>query len=247
MAKWHNGIVVETRRWTDDLISLKIEAPLGQFEAGQFVRFGLEIDGEIIARPYSLVNVPCGPVLEILFNIVPEGPLSPRLFELQEGDEVLVATNPSGFLTVSEVPEVDNLWMLATGTAIGPFLSILKNKEVWQRFERIVLSYSVRTEAELAYAQAIAELTELHPIQLCFVPIITREEIADALNIRIPLAITSRELESRSGVSLTADNSHVMICGSKEMIADVSTVLEARGMRKHRRREPGHFTIEKYH
>jgi ferredoxin--NADP+ reductase len=79
------------------------------------------------------------------------------------------------------------------------------------------------------------------------VPIITREEVADALHIRIPLAITSGELESRSGVSLSADNSHVMICGSKEMIEDVSTVLEARDMRKHRRREPGHFTIEKYH
>ncbi len=247
MAKWHNGIVVENRRWTDDLTSLKIDAPLGQFESGQFVRVGLEIDGEIIARPYSLVNAPGEPLLEILFNIVPEGPLSTRLFDLQEGDEVLVATNPSGFLTVSEVPEVSHLWMLATGTAIGPFLSILKGTEVWQRFERIVLCFSVRTEAELAYAQSIADLTELHPVQLCFVPIITREEITDALHIRIPLAITSGELESRSGVSLSADNSHVMICGSKEMIEDVSTVLEARDMRKHRRREPGHFTIEKYH
>jgi len=247
MAKWHNGIVVEKRCWTDDLISLKIDAPLGQFEAGQFVRVGLEIDGEIVARPYSLVNAPSESVLEILFNIVPEGPLSPRLSELQEGDDVLVATNPTGFLTVSEVPETTNLWMLATGTAIGPFLSILKGTEVWQRFERIVLCYSVRTEAELAYAQSIAELAELHPVQLCFVPIITREEIADALHIRIPLAITSGELESRSGVSLSADNSHVMLCGSKEMIEDVSVVLEARDMRKHRRREPGHFTIEKYH
>ncbi|RLA15483.1 MAG: ferredoxin--NADP(+) reductase [Gammaproteobacteria bacterium] len=247
MAKWHKGIVVENRRWTDGLTSLKINAPLGQFEAGQFVRVGLEIDDEIVARPYSLVNAPCEPMLEILFNVVPEGPLSPRLFELQKGDEVLVATNPAGFLTVSEVPEVSNLWMLATGTAIGPFLSILKGTEVWQRFERIVLCYSVRTEAELAYAQSIAELTELHSVQLCFVPIITREKIADALHIRIPLAITSGELESRSGVSLSADNSHVMICGSKEMIEDVSTVLEARDMRKHRRREPGHYTIEKYH
>jgi len=247
MAKWHKGIVVENQRWTDDLTSLKIDAPLGQFEAGQFVRVGLEIDGEVVARPYSLVNAPGEPVLEILFNEVPEGPLSPRLFELQKGDEVLVATNPAGFLTVSEVPEVSNLWMLATGTAIGPFLSILKGTEVWQRFERIVLCYSVRTEAELAYAQSLAELTGLHPDQLCFVPIITREEVADALHIRIPLAITSGELESRSGVSLSADNSHVMMCGSKEMIEDVSTVLEARDMRKHRRREPGHFMIEKYH
>lgn len=247
MAKWHNGIVVENRRWTDDLTSLKIEAPLGQFEAGQFVRIGLEIEGEIIARPYSLVNTPGEPLLEILFNVVPEGPLSPRLFELQKGDEVLVATNPAGFLTVNEAPEASNLWMLATGTAIGPFLSILGGTQVWQRFERVVLCYSVRTKAELAYAKSLTELAGLHPVQLCFIPIITREEVADALHTRIPLAISSGELESRAGVSLSAEDSHVMLCGSKEMIEDVSTVLETRNMRKHRRREPGHYTIEKYH
>jgi ferredoxin--NADP+ reductase len=247
MAKWHNGIVVENQRWTDDLTSLIFDAPLGQFEAGQFVRVGLEVEGEIIARPYSLVNTPGEPELEILFNIVPEGPLSPRLFELKKGDDVLVATNPAGFLTVGEVPQVSNLWMLATGTAIGPFLSILKGQEVWQRFERIVLCYSARTQAELAYLQVITGLIELHPAQLCFVPFITREEVENTLHIRIPLAITNGDLEKRAGVSLSAENSHVMLCGSKEMIEDVSGVLEARGMRKHRRREPGHFTIEKYH
>jgi ferredoxin--NADP+ reductase len=247
MAKWHKGTVVENRRWTDDLTSLKIEAPLGQFEAGQFVRVGLEIEGEVVARPYSLVNAPSESVLEILFNVVPEGPLSPRLFELSEGDEVLVATNPAGFLTVAEVPQTSYLWMLATGTAIGPFLSILKSSQVWQRFERVVVCYSARTEAELAYSQTIAELVESHPIQLRYIPVVTREQVTSALHVRIPLAIISGELESRAGVSLSADNSHVMMCGSKEMIEDVSAVLEDRGLRKHRRRDPGHYTIEKYH
>ena len=247
MAKWHDGLVVENRRWTDDLTSLKIDAPLGDFEAGQFIRVGLEIDNEIIARPYSLVNPPFESTLEILFNIVPEGPLSTRLFDLQQGDNVLVATRPAGFLTVSEVPEVANLWMLATGTAIGPFLSILKGEEVWQRFDRVVLAYSARIQSELAYAQELAELAAKHPVQLCFIPVITREEVAGALPIRIPLAITNGELEKRAGTSLLAENSHVMMCGSKEMIEDVSSVLEARDMHKHRRRDPGHYTIEKYH
>jgi ferredoxin--NADP+ reductase len=247
MANWHNGIVVENRHWTDDLTSLKIEAPLGQFEAGQFVRIGMEIDGEIVARPYSLVNAPSEPILEVLFNIVPEGPLTPHLFKLEKGDQVLVATRPAGFLTVSEVPEVKNLWMLATGTAIGPFLSILKSEAVWQRFEHVILCFSARTAAELAYSESIAELTARNPIQLCFIPIITREQVPDTLRMRIPMAINKGELESRAGVSLLAENSHVMICGSKEMIEDVGAVLESRGMRKHRRREPGHYTIEKYH
>lgn len=247
MAKWLNGKVLENRRWTDDLTSLKIDANLGAFNAGQFVRVGLEIDGEIIARPYSMVNAPFEPELEILFNIVTDGPLSPRLFELQQGDDVMVSTNPAGFLTVNEVPEVANLWMMATGTAIGPFLSILKGDEIWQRFERVILTYSVRTAPEQAYSNQIAKLVESHGKQLCFIPIITRDDIADSLRIRIPEAISNGELESRAGLSLSADNSHVMLCGNSDMIRDVSSVLEARDMRKHRRREPGHFTSEKYH
>ena len=158
-----------------------------------------------------------------------------------------MAINPAGFLTVNEVPDVANLWMMATGTAIGPYLSILKGDEVWQRFERVILTYSARTTAELAYAKEIAELVESHSKQLCFIPIITREDIADTLRVRIPEAITNGELESRAGVSISADNSHVMMCGNSDMIRDVSAVLEGRNMRKHRRREPGHFTSEKYH
>jgi len=247
MAKWLNGTVLENRRWSKDLTSLKIDAALGQFNPGQFVRVGLEIDGEIVARPYSLVNSPSEPALEILFNIVPEGPLSPRLFDLQQGDDVLVAANPAGFLTVNEVPDVSCLWMMATGTAIGPFLSILKGEEVWQRFERVILTYSVRTAQQQAYSSLISKLAGSHSRQLCFIPIITREDYADTLRIRIPKAISSGELESRAGVALSAENSHVMMCGSAGMIRDLSSVLEARGMQKHRRREPGHYTIEKYH
>ena len=247
MSKWLNGTVLENWRWTEDLTSLKIDVDLGQFNAGQFVRVGLEIDGEVVARPYSLVNSPEEPALEILFNIVPEGPLSPRLFHLKPGDDIFVATNPAGFLTVSEVPDVGHLWMMATGTAIGPFLSILKGDEVWQRFERVILTYSVRTAEEQAYAEQISALVEAHSEQLCFIPIITREEVENTLRLRIPQAITGGELESRAGVSLSAENSHVMMCGSTDMIRDVSEVLEARGMRKHRRRDPGHYTSEKYH
>ena len=247
MSKWLNGTVLENWRWTEDLTSLKIDVDLGQFNAGQFVRVGLEIDGEVVARPYSLVNSPAEPALEILFNIVPEGPLSLRLFHLKPGDDIFVATNPAGFLTVSEVPDVAHLWMMATGTAIGPFLSILKGDEVWQRFERVILAYSVRMADEQAYAEQISALVEAHSEQLCFIPIITREEVENTLRLRIPQAITGGELESRAGVSLSAENSHVMMCGSTDMIRDVSEVLEARGMRKHRRRDPGHYTSEKYH
>ena len=247
MAKWLNGTVVDNYRWNDRLTSLKFEAPLGEFKPGQFVRVGLEIDGEIIARPYSLVNTPSDSILEIYFNIVPEGPLTPPLFKLQKGDELLVAPNTAGYLIASEIPEVRDLWMLATGTAIGPFLSILKGTEVWERFERIVLCYSVRSEEELAYAKSIEDIAERHSDQFCFIPAITREQVPGALTMRIPAAIENGELEKRAGATIDAKHSHVMMCGSGDMIRDVSTVLEARGMHKHRRREPGHYSTEKYH
>lgn len=247
MSNWLNGKVIENKRWNSRLTSLRFEAPLEGFESGQFVRVGVEIDGEIIARPYSLVNTPDETVLEIYFNIVDEGPLSPRLFELAAGDEVMVSNRPAGFLTVSEVPESENLWMMATGTAIGPFLSILKGETVWQKFKQIILCYSVRTREELAYAETISQIAEQHSAQFCFIPIITREKIADILSERIPQAMQSGSLESLAGAPISAEASHVMICGSSEMITEVSAQLESRGMRKHRRREPGHFTTEKYH
>jgi ferredoxin--NADP+ reductase len=247
MAKWLNGKVVANNRWNERLTSLKFEAPLQSFESGQFVRVGIEIDGDVVARPYSLVNSPDESALEIYFNIVPEGPLSPRLFELETGDDIMVATRPAGFLTISEVPESNNLWMLATGTAIGPFLSILKGEAVWQKFEQVTLCYSVRTQEELAYADEILQIATQRNPQFCFIPIITREDVPNALCERIPQAIDNGNLESRANASLSADDSHVMICGSSEMITEVSAVLESRGMRKHRRREPGHFTTEKYH
>ena len=246
MAKWHNGKVVANNRWNHRLTSLQFEAPLEGFESGQFVRVGLEINGEVVARPYSLVNSPEESKFEIYFNIVEEGPLSPKLFDLQPGDPVLVAPRPAGFLTISEVPKADNLWMLATGTAIGPFLSILKGDAVWQKFRQITLCFSVRTQDELAYLETIEKIAARHPQQFVFIPLVTRESVEGALAQRIPACINSGELETRAKVKISED-SHIMICGSTEMITDVSEILESRGLRKHKRREAGHYTTEKYH
>ena len=195
----------------------------------------------------SLVNTPQESYLEVYFNIVEEGPLSPRLFDLQAGDEVLVASNPSGFLTVSEVPACNHLWMIATGTGIGPFLAILKSEAVWQKFDKSVLCYSVSYGSELAYMDVIQSLQAKHGEQFIFVPIVTREAHGGALDKRITQLLQDGSLENFTGITINADDSHVMMCGSSEMIADVSAELGKREMKKHRRRDPGHFTTEKYH
>jgi ferredoxin--NADP+ reductase len=247
MASWLGGKVVENRRQNKYLTSLIIDVPLAGYEAGQFVRIGLADGEEVVARPYSLVNTPDEARLEVYFNIVEEGPLSPRLFELKAGDEVLVADNPSGFLTVSEIPQCNDLWMIATGTGIGPFLAILKSEAAWQKFDRVILCYSVSYVEELAYQDVIEQVALTQAEKFCYVPIVTRETFAGGLGKRVPALMQDASLEQYTGVDINAENSHVMMCGSSNMITEVSAELATRGMKKHRRRDPGHFTTEKYH
>jgi ferredoxin/flavodoxin---NADP+ reductase len=148
MSKWLEGRVVGQTRWTDRLCSLQVRAPLGPFAAGQFTKLALDVGGERVARPYSLVNAPGAELLEFYYNVVPAGPLSPRLAALAAGDAVHVAPNPAGFLVLREVPEADNLWLVATGTGLGPFLSILRTDAPWQRFARVTLVHATRTAAD---------------------------------------------------------------------------------------------------
>jgi len=247
MADWLTGKVVEKIQWNERLFSLRISVGFQVFSAGQFVRVALDIDGERVARPYSLVNAPEEDLLEIYFNIVPEGPLSPKLAELNVGDEIFVTDKANGFLTVDEVPECKHLWLMATGTGVGPFLSILKTTNAWQRFEKIVLAYSVRDVSELSYQQQISEIVKQHGEQFIFVPFVTREKVEGGMDKRIPACLEDDSLELKAGFTINEQDSHVMMCGNSAMITSVTEVLEKRGLRKHRRREPGHLTTEKYH
>ncbi len=247
MPGWLDGKVVDNRRLNRYLTSLIIDAPLSGYEAGQFVRIGLTDGDEVLARPYSLVNAPGESFLEVYFNRVTDGPLSPRLFELEAGDDVLVADNPSGFLTVSEIPQSSDLWMIATATGIGPFLAILKSEAAWQKFGRVILCHSVSLAEELAYQDIIRQLGITRAEQFCYVPIVTREPFPSGLEKRVPSLLQDASLEHYVGLDLSFESSHVMMCGSADMITDVSAELATRGMKKHRRRDPGHFTTEKYH
>ncbi|MDT3706519.1 MAG: ferredoxin--NADP reductase [Thiobacillus sp.] len=247
MSEWVEASVVERIRWNDALISLRFEAELEPFEAGQFIRAGLDVDGERIGRPYSLVNAPDERPHEIYFNVVREGPLSPRLAQLRSGEGFWVAPTPNGFLTLDEIPAARDLWLLATGTGVGPFLSILKTAAPWSRFEKVVLGHSVHTQGELSYQETIREMQQRHPAQFRFVPFITREPCDGQLCQRIPASIEDGALERKAGLDLAPETAHVMLCGNSGMLQDALASLEKRGMKRHRRREPGHVSMEKYH
>ena len=246
MADWLSCRVIEKTQWNERLFSLRIESDFKDFESGQFVRVALDIDGERIARPYSLVNKPEENHLEIYFNIVPEGPLSPKLAQLQAGDEIFVTDRANGFLTFSELPPCKYLWLFATGTGVGPFLSILKSEKVWQSVDKVVLGYSVRDLSELSYQEVISNIEKQRAEQFCFLPFITRESVDGVIKQRIPDGIETGIVEEKAGIEIN-EHSHIMMCGNSAMIADVNECLEKRGLRKHRRREPGHITTEKYH
>jgi ferredoxin--NADP+ reductase len=238
--KWLTARVIENRHWTEALFSLRVEAPPLAFEAGQFVRIALDIDGQRVARPFSFVNAPADPTLEFYGIVVPEGPLSPRLARLGVGDALYVAPNPAGFLVLSELPEAESLWLISTGTGIAPFLSMLRTDAPWKRYRNVVLVHAVRHARELVYREMIGRLRNLK-----YVTFVSREASAGSLAGRIPAALADGRLEAAAGLPL-AETSQVMLCGNPDMLKDTTAALIARGLRKHRRRSPGHITVESF-
>lgn len=246
MGKWLEGRVVGQKHWTDRLLSLQVAAPLGSFQAGQFVKLALDIGGERVARPYSFVNPPGMEPHEFYYNIVAEGPLTPRLAALAAGDLIYVAPGIAGFLILSEVPDAENLWLLATGTGLAPFLSILRTEEPWKRFGRVVLVHATRTADEQVYGGLLDAVAGARGERFRRVAFVSREKAHGALEGRIPAAIADGRLERAAATELSAARSQAMLCGNPQMVADVMAALAARGMRKHRRRAPGHITVETY-
>lgn len=246
MAKFIEGRVVEQRRWNERLLSLRIDAAPIAFEAGQFTKLALPVEGEMLARAYSFVNAPEERPYEFYYNIVPEGALTLRLARLQAGEAIWLAPTAAGFLVLSEVPQAPNLWMLATGTGIAPFLSILKSETVWARYSQIVLVEAVRQAQELAYRDAIEQFKRARAGRFVSVTFVSREPMPGALAGRIPQGILDGRLEAAAGVELSAAKSQVMLCGNPGMVTDTVHALAQRGMKKHRRRSPGHITVENY-
>jgi ferredoxin--NADP+ reductase len=244
MSKWLEGRVLENRAWTETLFSLRVEAPRLAFEAGQFVRVALDVGKERMARPFSFVNAPQDPVLEFYGVVVPEGPLSPRLARLQAGDRLYVADNPSGFLVLAEVPAAEDLWLVATGTGIAPFLSILRTDAPWSRYRRVILVHAARRASELVYRDMLLELQSSRK-QFRYVSFVSRETHPESLAGRIPDAIRDGRLEAMAQ-PIAPERSQFMLCGNPQMLKDVAAELGARGLRKNRRRAPGQITVESF-
>ncbi|WP_158782244.1 ferredoxin--NADP(+) reductase [Pantoea sp. BAV 3049] len=247
MAEWVNATIKQVNDWTDSLFSITVTAPIDPFTAGQFAKLALEIDGERVQRAYSYVNAPSDENLEFYLVTVPEGKLSPRLHALQPGQQVMITKEAAGFFVLDEIPQCKTLWMLATGTAIGPYLSILQEGEGLERFENIVLVHAARYAQDLSYLPLMQQLQQRYNGKLRIQTVVSREEIAGSLTGRVPALIGSGELEAAVGLPMEAEHSHIMLCGNPQMVRDTQQLLkETREMRKHLKRKPGHMTSEHY-
>ncbi|MBO3661230.1 ferredoxin--NADP reductase [Acinetobacter variabilis] len=242
--------VLSVHRWTNTLFSFTMTRPAHfKFTAGQFARIGLKVGDELVVRAYSVVSSPFDETLEFFSIVVPEGEFTSNLQHLKVGDELYLEKISYGYLTLAryQLPLPQDLWLLATGTGLAPFLSMLQDFETWNKYKHINLVYSVRTQDELAYVDRIQEIAETFGeghTGFKFIPIITRVPEA-VLHHRLPILIENGELERAAGLQLNPETSHVMLCGNPEMVEDTKEALKARGLTMNRRGE-GNIAVENY-
>ena len=244
--------VLAVRHWTDRLFSLTLTRdPSFRFENGQFAMIGLMVEGKPMLRAYSMASANHAETLEFLSIKVPEGPLTSRLQHVQPGDKVLVGRKPTGTLLLDNLRPGRTLYMFATGTGLAPFLSLVMDPELYERFEHVVLTHTCRRVAELAYADHLTEYLPNHELlgedvsaKLIYYPTTTREPSRH--EGRITGLIESGRLFADTGLPpLDPAQDRAMICGSQQMIEEVKQMLLARGFTEGSSNVPGEFVIEK--
>ncbi|MBW7924546.1 MAG: ferredoxin--NADP reductase [Burkholderiaceae bacterium] len=252
MSAFNEERVLSVHHWTDRLFSFTTtrDAAL-RFSNGHFTMIGLRVDGKPLLRAYSIASANYEDHLEFLSIKVEEGPLTSRLQHIQPGDTLIVGRKPTGTLVVDYLLPGRRLYMLATGTGLAPFMSIVRDPETYEKFEQIVLVHGVRKVDELAYHDLLAEHLPSHEFlgdmvssQMRYYPTVTREEYRNMG--RIPDLIESGKLFADLSLpALDAADDRVMICGSPGMLRDLKHMLEQRGFAEGNTSVPGAFVIER--
>jgi ferredoxin--NADP+ reductase len=253
MAAFNTETVTHVQHWDDRLFSFRTTRDRSlRFHNGHFVMLGLEVDGKPLMRAYSIASANHEEHLEFLSIKVPNGPLTSRLQHLKVGDTVLVSRKPTGTLVASDLLPGKRLWLLATGTGLAPFLSVVKDPEVYERFEKIILVHGVRKVSELAYCDYLRDelpndefLGEWVREKLIYYPTVTREPFAH--QGRITALLESGKLEADLGLPpISPAEDRFMLCGSVAMLTDLRALLDARGFNMSPQTgHPGDYVIEK--
>lgn len=251
---WPLARVNHRRAWDDGLFSFTLDTAR-DFQAGQFVKLGLDVDGAPVHRAYSIASAP-GQPLEFFVVRVDGGALSPRLHDLTPGDPVSVAPRIAGGFTLAKIPEdgARTLWMVATGTGLAPFLSMLREgSTLWRRFDRAVLLQGVRARGQVAYADELAAHVRDSGGRLRWRAVLSRDPDAPALpgagaplHGRLTTLLDPGTLEASADAPLRPGEAHVMLCGNPDMVTDLRHQLAARGLTLHTPTRHGAVHLEKY-
>ena len=249
-AKFTGETVLWVKRHTPKLMTFAITRPEAyRFAAGQFSRLGFR-DGEgFLWRAYSVVSAEYADTLEYFVVLIENGPMSARFADLQAGDTLLLDKTATGFLLPERFADGRDLVMLSTGSGIAPFLSVIQQPALWQRFERLALVHSVSYPDELIFADDMARLAE-HPLvgdyhnQFTFQPVLTRAHAAGALDKRLPELLRSGELATALNMDFTPEHTRFMLCGNPAMVKDTFQALLELGFAMHRNKIPGQIIME---
>lgn len=246
--------VIAVQHWSDGLFSFKTtRKPTFRFENGQFVMIGLEVDSKPLLRAYSIASANYEPYLEFFSIKIPNGALTSRLQNIQVGDTIKLSTRPAGTLVAGHLRPGKRLFLLATGTGLAPFMSIIKDPEIYAQFEKVILVHCVRRIADLAYKDTINNelpnnefFGEEVSNQLIYYPCVTREPfMSPSHQKRITELLKTDELTDTIDLApLNPEEDRLMLCGNQHMLLETIELLKARGFEKATSRKQGEFVIE---
>jgi ferredoxin--NADP+ reductase len=252
MSAFNEETVLSVHHWNDTLFSFTTTRnPALRFKTGQFVMIGLLVEGKPLMRANSVVSAHYEDHLEFYSIKVQDGPLTSRLQHLQVGDKLLVSRKPTGSLIMDNLKPGKNLYLLSTGTGLAPFMSVVRDPEFYEAFEKIILTHGVRWKSELGYFEHITEdlpehehFGDLVREQLIYYPTVTRDEFAR--QGRLTDLIQNGQMFEDIGLPpLNPETDRVMICGSPAMLKDLVEILEARGFVEGTSHAPGDYVIER--
>jgi len=255
-AKASGAFYLETvtyvEHWTDELFTLRTTRDPGlRFASGQFVMLGLLADGKPLLRAYSVVSAYYADELEFYSIKVQDGPLTSRLQHVKVGDQVLVGRKPTGTLILDGLKPGKNLYMLGTGTGLAPFLSLARDPETYERFEKVIVTHTVRHVADLSYREFLTrelpndpDLGELVAPKLIYYPSVTRDPFQH--QGRITDLIQSGQLFADIGLPpFDRVRDRVMLCGGPSVLSDLKALLLERGYEEGSIASPGDFVLER--
>ncbi len=243
--------VLSVHHWNETLFSFTTTRDPGfRFENGQFIMIGLEVEGKPLMRAYSIVSANYEEHMEFFSIKVQDGPLTSRLQKIAVGDKILASKKPTGTLLVDNLKPGKNLYLLATGTGLAPFMSVIKDPEVYERYDKVILTHGVREVSELAYQDIIKALPEneffgeMVQGKLLYYPTVTREDFHT--QGRLTDALTSGKLSESLGLPpINVNDDRFMLCGSPSMLKDFCEILDGMGFSETIRSDIGEYVIER--